>query len=320
MRKWRVAVLMGGPSAEHDVSLSTGKMITEALDRARYDVKPVLISRAGEWQISPEDLKEKFDIAFIAMHGEYGEDGEVQGILERVGLPYTGSGVLPSALAMNKVLSSRLFRAHGMNVPDFVAAGKHDDLNRLRLPFELPVVAKPIDRGSSVGVSIVRKETEIAPALERAFKFSRNAMIQRYIQGREINCAVIDDGKGSMEVLPVTEIIPKTSNFFDYYAKYTPKASEEITPARLSEEETHAVQDAAKRAHEIIGASGMSCTNFILSPDGALYILELNSIPGMTPTSLLPQAALAHGLTFPELLDRIISAAFVRYGIARRGN
>ncbi len=311
---------MGGPSAEHDVSLSTGKMITEALDRGKYDVTPILISRAGKWQIEPEDLKDKFDIAFIAMHGEYGEDGEVQGILERVGLPYTGSGVLPSALAMNKVLSARLFRAYGINTPEFVEVNKHDNFNKLRIPFELPVVVKPVDRGSSVGISIVRKEADLIPALETAFKFSRDAMIQRYIHGRELTCAVIDDGAGGAESLPVTEIIPKTSTFFDYYAKYTAKASEEITPARISEEETHAVQDVAKRVHEVIGASGMSRIDFILASDGGLYVLELNSIPGMTPTSLLPQAALAHGLTFPGLLDRIISAAFRRYGITNGRN
>ncbi|PIT85627.1 D-alanine--D-alanine ligase, partial [Candidatus Micrarchaeota archaeon CG10_big_fil_rev_8_21_14_0_10_59_7] len=167
-------------------------------------------------------------------------------------------------------LSSRLFRAHGMNIPDFVVVSKHDNLNRLKVAFDFPVVVKPVNRGSSVGISIVRKETEVISALESAFRFSRDAMIQRYIQGREITCAVIDDGSGNTEALPVTEIIPKTSNFFDYYAKYTPKASEEITPARLSEEETHAVQDTALRAHQVIGASGMSRTDFILAPDGAL--------------------------------------------------
>ena len=315
-----MAVLMGGPSAEHDISLSTGKMITDALDRAKYDVKPILISRSGEWQIPPEELKKDFDIAFIAMHGEYGEDGEVQSVLEKIDMPYTGSGVLPSALAMNKVMSSHLFRAHNMNVPEFVVVNKHDYLERVKIPFDFPVIVKPVDRGSSVGTSLVRGESQLVSALEKAFQFSRHAMIQRYIHGREMTCAVLDDGRGNMEVLPVTEIIPKTSNFFDYYAKYSPKASEEVTPARLSKEETKIIQDAAKRIHKILNASGMSRTDFILSTDGKLYVLELNSIPGMTPTSLLPQAALAHGLTFPELLDKIISAGIARHGDTNRRN
>ena len=315
-----MAVLMGGPSAEHDISLSTGKMITDALDRAKYDVKPILISRSGEWQIPPEELKKDFDIAFIAMHGEYGEDGEVQSVLEKIDMPYTGSGVLPSALAMNKVMSSHLFRAHNMNVPEFVVVNKHDYLERVKIPFDFPVIVKPVDRGSSVGTSLVRGESQLVSALEKAFQFSRHAMIQRYIHGREVTCAVLDDGRGNMEVLPVTEIIPKTSNFFDYYAKYSPKASEEVTPARLSKEETKMIQDAAKYIHKVLNASGMSRTDFILSHEGKLYVLELNSIPGMTPTSLLPQAALAHGLTFPELLDKIISAGIARHGDTNRRN
>jgi D-alanine-D-alanine ligase len=315
MRKLRVAVLMGGPSVEHDVSLASGKMILSALNRDKYEAAPILISRAGKWEIVPEELKEKFDLAFIALHGEYGEDGEVQSILERVEMPYTGSGVLPSALAMNKVLTSRLLRAHGFNVPDFVEVSKHDNLAKLHIPFDFPVVVKPVDRGSSLGVTIVGRGSELMPALEHSFDFSRHAMVEKYIPGRELTCSVIENSEGGAEPLPVTEIIPKISNFFDYHAKYTPKASEEITPARLPVDWNTAVQDVAKRAHEIIGAAGMSRTDFILDHSGALYILEINTVPGMTQTSLLPQAAFAAGLTFTELLDRIINSAFRKYGI-----
>lgn len=147
MRKLNVAVLVGGPSTEHDVSLSTGKMVVGGLDRDKYDSKLILVNRRGDWQISPEEIRKEFEVVFVAMHGEYGEDGGVQAVLERIGLPYTGSGVVASALGMNKILSSRLFRAYGINIPDFVVVNRHDDLERLHVPFDLPVIIKPADRG-----------------------------------------------------------------------------------------------------------------------------------------------------------------------------
>ncbi|MCL4404974.1 D-alanine--D-alanine ligase [Patescibacteria group bacterium] len=319
MRKWRVAVLMGGPSSEHDVSLATAKLVMDYLDRDKYEAIPVLIRRNGEWQIAPQELKHKADVAFVAMHGEYGEDGRVQKILEDIDLPYTGSGVIPSALGMNKIFSARLLKAYGIKVPEYVPVGKNEDVSKIKVPFGLPVVVKPVDRGSSVGVTVVRREEELAKALEEAFRFSEDAMIQEYISGRELACSVIDDIGGTV-VLPVVEIIPKAASFYDYRSKYAPQGSEHVIPARISKEQTDKVQDIAMKVHKYLGAYGMSRTDLILGHDGNIYVLEINTIPGMTPTSLLPQAALQHGITFPELLDKIINAAFRRHNVANRGD
>jgi D-alanine-D-alanine ligase len=305
---------MGGPSAEHDVSLSSGKVVVNALDRQRYEVIPVVITRGGQWSIPPEELPQRADIAFIALHGEYGEDGTVQELLRRLGLPFTGSDVLPSALAMNKILTANLFRAYGLNVPRSVVVDRSAK-EAVQLNFDFPLVVKPVDRGSSVGVSIVRRGEEIEEALEKAFSFSRQALIQEYIVGREITCSVIDNGDEEVIPLPPTEIIPRTSHFFDYHAKYTQGATDEITPADLDPATRDLVQTTAVLAHQAIGASGMSRTDMILAPSGWLYVLEINTIPGLTPTSLFPQAALAHGLTLPELFHRLIEAGLRRHGL-----
>lgn len=312
MKKLRVALLIGGPSAEHEVSLASGRVVFRELDKGKYDVIPVLITKNGEWSLSPEELREKADVAFVAMHGEYGEDGTVQSFLKSIGVPFTGSDALSSALAMNKILSSRLFSAHGLSVPRFRAVHRHSK----HLPdfdFDYPYVVKPADRGSSVGVSIVRRPSELHRALERAFYFSRDALVQEYIPGREVTCAVLDDGAGDAFPLPPTEIIPRLGGMFDYHAKYTPGATEEITPARFDNDTLLAVQEAALVAHRAVGASGMSRTDMIIGEDGILYTFEVNTIPGITETSLLPQAAIVHGLTLAELFDRIIEAGLRRH-------
>ncbi|MCL4406123.1 MAG: D-alanine--D-alanine ligase [Patescibacteria group bacterium] len=314
--KKRIAVLMGGPSSEHDVSLSSGKTVAKFLDRRKYEVFPVIIDRRGRWGTEAHELKELVDLAFIAMHGEYGEDGTIQMILEEAGLPYTGSGPASSALGMNKILSERVFKTAGLNTPESISIQHLGDLKNLRIDLDWPVVVKPADKGSSVGVAVVRNPDELYPALEQAFAFSRNIMIQEFIKGRELTCGVIDDGLENSRALAPTEIAPKTSDFFDYDAKYVPGASEETTPARLPIDFIQLIQKTALAAHRAIGASGFSRTDMILSPYGKLYILEVNTIPGMTPTSLLPQGAWASGLNFPEFLDNIIQAAFRKHGIS----
>src|SRR3989344_1558019 len=317
-RKVRVAVLVGGPSSEHDVSLASGMVVHANLDRGKYEVIPVLIGRKGEWPIEPKHLKDMVDVAFIAMHGEYGEDGVVQELLRDSGIPYTGSDHMASALAMNKILSRRLFGAHGMNVPESVIFNHYESAERDWSNIPLPAVVKPSDRGSSVGVGIARSIDEVKLALERAFTYSKTALIERYIHGRELTCGIVDDGMGHAFPLPVTEILPKLG-FFDYNAKYTQGATDEITPARILEKEAGLAQAVALRAHELVGASGFSRTDMILGEDGNLYVLELNTIPGMTENSLLPKAALVHGMTLGELFDRIIEAAFIKHAaIVRR--
>ena len=310
--KTRVALLVGGPSSEHEVSIESGKVVHAHLDREKYTVTPILIDKQGNWPVDPDHVAKTSDVAFVAMHGEYGEDGQVQEILRDIKLPHTGSDVMASSLAMNKVLADRVLRTHGINIPKSHIVDLRDLPHIDHSKYELPAVVKPTDRGSSVGVSVVRRTKDLQDALDKAFAYSTRAMIQEYIHGRELTCSVIDDGIGNVFPLPVTEIVPG-AHFFDYNSKYTKGASDEITPARISEDLSGTVQAIALKAHEAIGASGFSRTDMILSDEGDIYVLELNTIPGLTETSLLPQAAIAHGMSLPELFDRLIEAAVVRH-------
>lgn len=298
-RKVRVALLMGGPSAEHDVSLATGRVISAALDRSRYEVSEIRIPKSGEWTV-PTDV----DVAFIAMHGAYGEDGTVQQLLEDHGIPYTGSGVAASRLAMDKIRSSELFSGGGLLVPEFVGISLGKTL--ASSPFGYPVVVKPSSSGSSVGVTIVRNEEQFPAAIAVAYAHGDHVMVQKYVQGIEVTCGVLD--VEAPVALPPTQIIPRGSQFFDYGAKYTPGASEEVTPARLPEHMIRHIQETALAAHAILGCSHLSRTDMIVAGEN-VYVLETNTIPGMTETSLFPQAAAVAGVPFPRLLNWLISAA-----------
>ena len=314
-----VVVLAGGPSFEHEVSLKTAKMVAEKLNPEKYKARIVVVSETGEW---PEDIREtRPDVVFIAMHGKYGEDGIVQKFLEDCGIPYTGSGVEASRLGMDKHRSLFLFKKNDLLVPDFAIVLGNRSLNvDKELPdFGFPVVVKPAGGGSSFGVTIVEKKEQLPAAFKEAFQFSDAAMIQEYIRGREVTCGVLDDGCENAIALQPTEIIPLQRTFFDFHSKYTPGASQEITPPDLPAETIRAIQEIALKAHKILGCSGMSRTDMILEETSdtrhapsRIYVLEINTIPGMTETSLLPQAAQAVGISFPELLDRIIQAALNR--------
>lgn len=342
--KLNVFVLMGGPSAEHDVSLKSGVMVLKNLNPKKFNATPSLITKSGKWarpelaQNTTTQTRSKTSslqvptntIAFIAMHGTYGEDGTVQGLLEIANIPYTGSGVTASALAMDKTLSAKIFQNKGVGVPEFISFDKVEwRENKIQLianikKIGLPLVIKPSDLGSSVGVTIIKKNDELLKAVRLAFKYSARIMAQKYINGRELTCGVIDSGSPGTEIaLKPTEIIPKKSAFFDYSAKYTPGASEEITPPNLPNALIKKIQQTALLCHRALGCSGMSRTDMILVTSSdknnkakklkhELYVLEVNTIPGMTETSLLPQGAKASGITFPQLLERIINAAMNR--------
>lgn len=303
MKKLKVIVLSGGPSAEHDISLKTGAMVAKALDRSKYEIEELIIGRDGYWPAPPQNLKA--DVVFIAMHGEYGEDGTVQKILEDAGLRYTGSGSQASRLGMDKIKSAEVFRDAGLLVPYFVVVEKSD---RRPIVRQYPVVIKPADRGSSVGVSVVKKADDLTAAFKKAFEFSNTVIIQEFIKGREITCGVLDDGKDNAMALPPTEIIPPENTFFDFEAKYNLGASREITPPNLPAKTIKDIQETALKAHKAVGCSGMSRTDMIIEKS-KVYILEINTIPGMTETSLLPQEAKAANINFPQLLDHIITAA-----------
>lgn len=301
MKKIRIAVLMGGPSAEHEISLKSGRMVLKFLDKNKYAARPIIISKNGRWPITLPKLKKSFDVAFIAMHGEYGEDGTIQSILEKYKIPYTGSPAKASRLGMDKIKSLILFKKAGLNIPPRTK--------------KMPLVVKPADRGSSVGTSIVKNIDDLPRAIKSAKKYSPKILIEKYIEGREITCGVIEKN-GRLIALPSTEIIPKTNTFFDYHAKYTPGASLEITPApNLMKKTIRGIQTAALKAHQAIGARGFSRTDMIIekskgkSQKSKIYVLEINTIPGLTKMSLLPQEAKTAGISFSTLLDIIIESA-----------
>lgn len=315
--KKRVAVLMGGPSRKHEVSLKSGKKVVEHLHKEKYEAMPILISKSGHWEHEAKHLANNVDVVFIAMHGSYGEDGTVQSILDAEGIPYTGSSAPVSALAMNKFISGELFRRNGLAVPlSFFVHKKEWKENRdgifaqMKHYLSFPFVVKPNNQGSSVGVHVARNWDEFMEAMYDVFSVSESAVIQTFIHGMEVSCGVLDFGwSGSEYALMPTEIVPHSSHFFNYDAKYAEGGSEEITPARVQDYVLRDIQRTAISAHKAIGAKGFSRTDMIVDPRGMIFVLEINTIPGLTEQSLLPKAALAGGITFPDLLDRIIASA-----------
>lgn len=320
-KKLRVAVLMGGPSQEHEVSLKSGEQVLKHLDSERYEKIRVLIAKTGEWEIPPNKLRYYADVAFIALHGPYGEDGTVQDVLQSIGLPYTGTGPAESALAMNKFLTLRHLQEAGIKVPLTFLITKSDWQNKplaviqkIKHYVGYPLVIKPNNNGSSVGITIVGSEEKLTPAFNEAFHVSPAALIQQFVKGREVTCGVLDSGlKGSEFALLPTEIIPRVSHFFDYRAKYEEGGSDEITPPpKMPEHIIRRIQKLALMAHRLLGCRGFSRTDMILDKRNELYFLETNTIPGLTPQSLLPKAALASGIPFPKLLDKLIQGAFLK--------
>ena len=310
-KKMRVALIAGGKSNEREVSLSGADSVEQALDKNKYDV--VRYDSATDLlKIATE--ADNIDFALIILHGKYGEDGTIQGFLEMLDIPYQGAGVLGSALAMDKFLSKQLYRKAGLPVADCVLLNNGDQFNSSQLVSELglPLVTKPACEGSSVGVTIVKTESELEEGIAFARKYTgKGVMIEQFIDGREFACGVL--GNDQPEGLPVLEIIPGDGHtFFDYEAKYQPGASEEICPAQIDAEIAEKIQLYAVKAHEVLQLRGYSRTDFLMKKDGSLYVLETNTIPGMTATSIYPQEAAAIGMSFTVLLDRLIELGLER--------
>lgn len=310
-----VGVITGGPSSEHEISISTGRMVLKSLSRNHYISNEIRIHKNGQWQFLPQrkryntsaalrEVKRKFDVVFIALHGKFGEDGELQLLLSRNRIPYTGSGARASRLAMDKARSNHNFRKVRLTVPPFRVIVKGQQLPNRTI---YPLVVKPVQGGSSVGISIVQSSTELTKAVHLALHEDHQVMLQSYVNGRELTCGVLEK-RGVPFALTPTEIIPKVAKYFDYKSKYKIGGSRELTPPRLSKEWVKKIQRTALVAHRALGCRGMSRTDFILSEKN-LYILETNTIPGMTPTSLLPQEAKHDGYSFSAMLDMIIEAA-----------
>jgi D-alanine-D-alanine ligase len=303
MKKLSLALISGGISTEREVSLNSGKQVYAALDKEKYDIL----------QYDPKtDLGKlvtdtaRIDAALIILHGPYGEDGTVQGMLDLLGIPYQGAGVLGSAMAMNKNVSKRLYALAGLPVlPDRVVRRVQGfNPNEIIDQLGLPVVVKPAACGSSIGMSIVRSEEKLSAAIEKAFEYDHELLIEKFMAGTEITGGVL--GNDELEALPLIEIIPGDGyEFFDYEAKYKAGATREICPARIDESVAKKAREFAKTAHNALNCLGYSRTDMILSGK-ELFLLETNTIPGMTATSLLPQAAKAAGYSFSALLDKLI--------------
>ena len=333
----KITVLMGGTSAERDVSIATSLRVAEALRARGHDVvtldtaKGTLTSREEKALLaagnivkttppSREELErmaaqtlpqmiraipelQQADCVFLGLHGGFGEDGSIQALLDMARIRYTGSGHLASALAMDKDLSKHLFRRAGVPTANWTMARRDESPDEQLRGLPLPVVVKPSKQGSTVGLSIVRKREELAAAVAEAFLYDDEVMIEQFVTGRELTVGILDG-----EALPVGEIIPK-HEIYDYECKYTPGMAEEVFPAQIPSDRAREAQELARKAFQALKLRGCARIDFRMTEDGSLFCLEANTLPGMTGTSLIPQAAAAAGIEFPELCERIVLSA-----------
>jgi D-alanine-D-alanine ligase len=312
----KVAVLMGGASAEREVSLASGGQITKALLEKGYEVRE--IDPAGSFIGSLEEFEP--DVVFIALHGKFGEDGTIQGLLEVLGYTYTGSQVLASALAMDKVMSKKVFLAEGITTPAYRSFRREDVADRSRTRDELgglfsyPVIVKPSRQGSTIGVTKVEVEANLEQAINLALQFDDQAIVEQYIEGIEITASLL--GTRDPEVLPLIEIVSETG-FYDYTAKYSTTLSHHIIPARVAPEVALKIEQIALRAYQALNCRQFARVDFMVSNQNIPYVLEVNTIPGLTEASLFPDAARAVGISFPDLMERLVNEA---WSLAREGS
>ena len=352
-KRIRVGVLFGGRSGEHEVSLTSAASVIGALDPKKYEVVPIGISRKGRWYMgagprgplsevfkkgqavipSADPSGPKFfardggggakrlravDVIFPVLHGTFGEDGTVQGLLELAGIPYVGAGVLGSAAGMDKDVMKRLFRDAGLPVVDWVLVLRGEweqNPTRLRKLIETklgyPLFVKPANLGSSVGISKVHNRRELGPAIDLAAGYDRKIIVEKGLEAREIECSVL--GNDSPQASVPGEIVP-LNEFYDYEAKYVKEGSELVIPAKLARAETRRVRELALRAFHAVDCAGMARVDFLLDrPSGKLFVNEVNTIPGFTPISMYPKLWEASGIAYPALLDRLIELALERH-------
>ncbi len=310
MSKVRVGVLMGGLSSERDVSLRTGEGVAKALEERGYDVVRVAFgpTTAG---IDEMIRAARIDVAFLALHGRGGEDGCVQGLLELVGIPYTGSSVLASALAMDKLKAKEMFRLHNVPTPPYYVVTGADlaDLGDVHGSFGFPVIVKPRGEGSSVGVSKAHDIAELRAAIENALVHDSDAIVERYIHAMEVHVGLLDG-----RVLGAIEVVPK-SGLYDFHSKYTAGATEYICPPRLGSTRARGVMNLAERAARALGCGGACRVDLLVTEGENEYVLEVNTLPGMTPTSLLPKIAASAGIDYGALCEQILQGARLRAGL-----
>jgi D-alanine-D-alanine ligase len=328
MTKTRIGVVRGGPSSEYDISLKTGAAVLDALDQEKYEPLDIIISKDGLWniygrEIKPHEALRRVDVIFNALHGYYGEDGKIQNLFEAHRMPFTGSGSLSSAIAMNKILSKEYFRRAGLKTPAHVLIDKEkveEDFRkggdpamgaymRAHSKFSLPYIVKPVSAGSSVGVTLVKSRDDFALALAKAFDFGDSVLIEEFIPGIEANVGVIEGFRGKdLYALPPVEIRPIGRSIFDYQAKYE-DGSNEIVPATFFTSIKKELEKLAIAAHSALGLRHYSRSDFIVTPHRGIFILEINNLPGLTKESIVPKALAAVGSSLSELADHLISLA-----------
>lgn len=318
-KKIKIALIMGGKSAEHEVSLASGQAVLNNIDRKKYNVLPVKITKSGIWKtdktsITIDTLKkiQSVDVAFIMMHGPYGEDGTIQGLLEMLDVVYTGAGVLSSSLAMDKLKTKEVMKANDILIPDYLSFSKEKwrgnskgIIKKVKDRLGFPCVIKPHDLGSSVGISIPKNEKEFKNGFREALKYSNLILIEKYINGREIHCGVL--GNKELKALPLDEVLP-SNEFYDYEAKYKAGKSDHQMPANLSKSLTNKIHNLAKKIYKLVLCEGMARVDFFVVND-KVYFNEINTIPGFTETSIFPKEAIAAGISFKKLIDKIIDLA-----------
>jgi D-alanine-D-alanine ligase len=311
LKKKKIGVMMGGLSREREISLKTGKSILKALTEKEYTVFPIDVGK----DIAQTLIQEKIECAFLALHGRLGEDGTIQGMLELMRIPYTGSGVLASALAIHKIMAKKIFLCDKIPTPSFEVFHRDelekDPLKAVSLPF--PLVVKPAGEGSTIGVSIVRKEEEFVHALKEAGKYDEEILVEEYMKGKEITVGILEDIP-----LPIIEIVPK-NGFYNYHSKYTKGETEYIIPARIPREKYLYAQEVSLKAFRGLGCSGCARVDLITDESGNPFVIDINTMPGMTEMSLLPQAASYAGITFEDLVERILLGASLKIRIESRG-
>ncbi len=306
-KKIEIALLAGGWSGERDISIKSGDAVYRALDKNRYNVT----------RYDPHDdleslikARKGIDLAFILLHGKFGEDGRIQGLLDLLGIPFVGSGVLTSAMAFNKKVAKDIFKNAGLNVikDEMISKDKEFSVDHIMDRIGPSTVVKPVAEGSSLGISICHNRDDLIEGIKMAFLYNQEVMVESYIQGREVTCCVI--GEKELETLPIVEIVPEQGHeFFDYKAKYTAGVTKEICPARLPTAMKVKVEDCAKKAHKALKCRTWSRIDMIIKGED-VYVLEINTIPGMTENSLVPLAAKAAGISISQLLDRLIELSF----------
>lgn len=316
----KVGILRGGLGHEYEVSLKTGASVIKNLPSDKYQPVDILITRDGLWHISgrpvsPEEAIRRVDVIFNALHGQFGEDGQLQQLLDMTGVPYTGSGALASALGMNKPKSKEIFRQAGFKVPQDIVLKKEILVDAEESAYQVfrrlspPWIIKPAGSGSSVGLYLAKNFSELVLALEQVFLLTDDVLVEEYIKGREATCGVVEKWRQQdyHALLPIEIITPPEKSLFDYEAKYS-GVTQEICPGRFSPEEKREIERLSAEIHKVLGLKHYSRSDFVISPKG-IYVLEVNTLPGLTEESLIPKSLKASGVDYPQFLDHIITLA-----------